>query len=349
MKSFPLSLSLFAFASLLTVSRSTACDICSLYTPSFELTPARHYTWHLSVQERFTHYGTVQDDGHEIGNPLDQHLDSSITQVVLGGWFLDDRLGIQLNAPFIYRSYARAGHFITEHGHESGLGDISLLASFVLFRTDDTPAVALGLAPSGKGAKAVLPDVGNSAIEPDFNGWLAIKGGVKAPTGDSDRIGEELTEHDHHGFAASAVHGHDLALGSGSWDGIVGAEAYFRHRSLFFTAEVQYFIRSEGDFDYEYANDLSWDFGPGVFFVRDEDRSLALQVLVSGEDKGEDTFQGEKEEGTAVTYWYVGPRLTASFGRWSAEAGVDLPVSLENSGVQAVPDYRIHAGLTFHF
>jgi hypothetical protein len=347
MKSFPLSLSLFAFASLLSVSHSTACDICSIYTPSLELTPAMRYTWFLGVQERFTHYGTVQEDGHEIGNPLDQHLDSSITQAVVGGWFLDDRLGLQLNAPYIYRSYARAGHFITEHGHESGFGDMSLLATYVLFRTEHTEPTAP--APLGKDAKSVLPEVASAEMEPDFSGWFAIKGGVKAPTGNSDRIGEELTEHDHHGFAASAVHGHDLALGSGSWDGIVGAEAYVRHRSLFFTAEVQYFIRSEGDFDYEYANDLSWDFGPGVFFLRDPDRSVALQVLVSGEDKGEDTFHGENEEGTAVTYWYVGPRLTASFGRWSAEAGVDLPVSLDNSGVQAVPDYRIHAGLTFHF
>jgi hypothetical protein len=262
----------------------------------------------------------------------------------VGGSLLDQRLGLQVNVPYIYREYARAGHFFTDRGDEQGFGDMSLLASYLLWRSDDglPEAVAPG---SGKGAKAVLP----VAVEPRFSGAFSIKAGVKFPTGNSDRIGEELTEHDHHGFAASAVHGHDLALGSGSWDGIVGAETFFRWDNLFFAANVQYLIRSEGDFDYRYANDLIWDFGPGVYFLRDGSRTVALQALVSGEDKGRDEFQGEEEEGTAVNFWFVGPRVTASWGAWSVRAGVDIPVSLDNDGVQAVPDYRVHASLTYRF
>jgi hypothetical protein len=342
MKSPSLFLSL-ALSSWLFASNINACDLCGIYTPSLDLSPTELYSWHASLAERFTHYGTIQVNGHEIGNPLDQHLDSSITQFVVGTSFLDDRLGLQVNVPYIYRSYARAGHFTTEHGDEEGLGDLSLLASFVLFRTNDVMEVPAG--PSAKGAKAVNPVV----TEPDFSGSFSLKAGLKFPTGDSGRIAEEFHEHEHDGFPASGIHGHDLALGSGSWDGVVGAEAYLRHKSLFFTADIQYAIRSTGDFDYRYANDLLWEFGPGVYFLRDQTSAIALQALVSGETKGLDSFQGEAAEDTGVTMWFVGPRLTASFGRWAAEAGLDLPVSLENTSLQSVPDYRIHASVTFRF
>lgn len=341
MKSSSLFLSL-ALSSWLFASNVSACDICGVYTPSLDLTPDQLYTWHVSVAERFTHYGTIQENGHEIGNPLDQHLDSSITQFVVGTSLLDDRLGVQVNVPYIYRSYARAGHHIIEHGDEEGIGDLTLLASFVLFRTDDTVEVGM---PSAKGAKNVAPVV----VDPDFSGSFSLKAGLKFPTGDSGRIQEEFHEHEHEGFPSSGVHGHDLALGSGSWDGVVGAEAYLRHKNLFFTADIQYAIRSTGDFDYRYANDLIWEFGPGVYFLRDHSRTLALQALVSGESKGLDTFQGESAEDTGVTFWFVGPRLTASLGRWSADAGIDLPISLENTSLQSVPDYRIHASVTFRF
>jgi hypothetical protein len=344
MKSPLLHRALVALFPIAFASNGAACDLHGIHTPALFLSPETDYTWHVSIAEQYTDYGTIQEDGREIGNPLGQHLDSSITQFVLGAFFFDQRLGVQLNAPWVYREYARAGHFFTDRGDEEGLGDMSLLASYVLWRTDD--AMPLPVPPgSGKGAKAVLP----AAPEPRFSGAVSLKAGVKFPTGESDRLGEELTAHDHHGFAASAVHGHDLALGSGSWDGIVGAEAFFRRDNLFFAANVQYLIRSEGDFDYRYANDLIWDFGPGVYFVRDGSTTVALQALVSGEDKGEDEFQGENEEGTAVTFWFVGPRITASRGAWAAEAGIDIPVSLDNSGVQAVPDYRIHASITYRF
>jgi hypothetical protein len=344
MKSSLLNRALVALAPLALASTGAACDLCGLYSNAIHVIPQDDYTWSLSIAEQFTHYGTIRVNGSEIGNPLDQHLDSSITQFVLGGSFLDQRLGLQVNVPYIYRSYARAGHFITEHGDEEGLGDLSLLASYVLFRTEDNDVTQPAPA-SGKGAKSVAPVV----TESRYSGALSIKAGLKFPTGDSGRIEEETHEHEHEGFASSAVHGHDLALGSGSWDGIVGAEAYFRRDNLFFAANIQYSIRGEGDFDYRYANDLVWDFGPGVYFVRDDRHTVALQALVAGEHKGLDEFRGESAEDTGITFWFVGPRLTMSSGHWAAEAGVDLPVSLENTSLQSVPDYRIHASISYRF
>ena len=39
----------------------------------------------------------------------------------------------------------------------------------------------------------------------------------------------------------------------------------------------------------------------------------------------------------------------AQLGRWSAEVDVDLPVSIENTALQIVPDYRLRGGVSFHF
>jgi len=59
-----------------------------------------------------------------------------------------------------------------------------------------------------------------------------VLGGVKFPTGDTDRIADEVNQtrifdsflppaaHDPLGHAISGVHQHDLSLGSGSFDGI---------------------------------------------------------------------------------------------------------------------------------
>ncbi len=83
-----------------------------------------------------------------------------------------------------------------------------------------------------------------------------------------------------------------MALGSGSYDGIVGTGVYGRWRKGFFTASLQYAIRSEGDFDHQYANDLTWFGGPGIYLVLTHKYTLALQAVVSGETKGKDTFGG---------------------------------------------------------
>src|SRR5439155_5755343 len=113
---------------------------------------------------------------------------------------------------------------------------------------------------------------------------------------------------------------------------------------------VQYAIRSEGDFDYQFANDLTWSGGPGYYLALNHDYTLSFQVVVSGEYKGKDTFQGKSAEDTGVTAVYLGPQINFTWrGSLSAYVGADLPVSIDNTSLQTVPDYRIRAGLTWHF
>ncbi len=250
---------------------AVACDLCSVYS-AMQARGEIDKGLSLGVAQQFTHFGTLQEEGHAIPNDLDQHLDSSISQL-FAGYNFTDRFGVQVNVPIIYRSFQRAdGAGGIERGTESGIGDVSLVANLLTYR------------------KATR----------NFTLAWTVHGGVKFPSGSSDRLKEEVDEltapPPPPGAAESGIHRHDLALGSGSVDGIAGTGLFLRRRRLFFTANAQYAIRTKGDFDYRYANDLTWWGGPGVFLALTESYTIALQLNVSGETKARDTFQGMKAE-----------------------------------------------------
>src|SRR5437763_12078516 len=170
-----------------------ACDLCAIYAA----TQARGEIgagFFTGVAEQFTHFGTVQVQGEEVPNPSGQYLDSSISQTFVGYNF-NDRFGIQFNLPVIYRSFKRPDEMGgIERGTESGIGDISLLGNFIAYQH--------------------LGD--NSTLN-----WNLL-GGIKFPTGSTDRIKEEFNEVEEPVGPVSGIHGHDLTLGTGSYDGIMG-------------------------------------------------------------------------------------------------------------------------------
>jgi hypothetical protein len=343
LSSLKIALALFSTALLFQTSAS-GCDLCGCYLPAHEAAGVHPVNLYGGVAEQFTHFGTLQFNDHEVDNPTGQHLDSSITQFVLGASFFDNRLALQVNIPFIYRSFKRPEGFETDRGTESGLGDVSLLSNYVLFRKDALfHETSGGLSKDGK--TTISPGRG----EPDLSMTLNLIAGVKFPTGDSSRIREEFSEVEVEGAPESGIHGHDLTLGTGGYDAIFGMQAYIRYKSVFFLAESQFTLRGDGLHQYHFANDWSWSGGPGFYFIRHERNSLGLQCVLSGESKDTDRFQGRVADDTGVTSLYIGPRIVAQLGKVSADVGVDLPVIMNTTKFQAVPDYRIRAGLTVHF
>ena len=302
------------------VPAAFGCDLCAIYNVAAAHGQANK-GFSLSVAEQFTHFATLQEKGAQVPDPTGQRLNSSITQVI-AGYNFNERFSVQLGLPIIHRSFRRPEGFAIDRGSESGLGDITLAGNFVAWRHEKM----------------------NSTFS-----W-SVLGGVKFPTGDSRRLAEELNEVEVPGAPESGVHGHDLALGSGSVDGIIGTGIFARSHRLFFSANVQYSIRTEGDYDYRFANDLMWAGGPGVFLALSESRTVALQCVVSGETKGKDTFQSAPAADTGITSVFVGPQINVTVGEnFSADVGVDLPVSIRNTALQIVPDFRVRAGLTWRF
>jgi hypothetical protein len=130
----------------------------------------------------------------------------------------------------------------------------------------------------------------------------------------------------------------------------VGTSVSGRWKRLFASASLQYAIRSEGDFQHQYANDLTWFGGPGVYLVLGHQYTVSLQAVVSGETKGKDTFSGVPDGDSAETLVYLGPQVNLTWGsRLAVVAGVDLPVSRDNSGLQVLPDYRVRGAVTLRF
>jgi hypothetical protein len=318
----------------LVISRLVACDLCGSAVPNHPWDPRAGVF--LGATEQFTRFGTIQIDGHEIGNPVAQFMNSSITQLYVGYNFLPS-FGLQVNVPLVYRSFRRTTESGIQNGKVSGLGDVSLLAHYVpLFRESE-----------------------------DFTVQARIRAGVKTPTGNTGRLGEEAEEghsheHEHeesdHGHGhenalpASAVHGHDLTLGSGSVDALVGGSFYVRYKRVFLAGDVQYAVRTDGAYDYRFANDFSFSTGPAVYVFDQPTHTLALHAIVSGETKGKDEFRGAAAEDTAATNIFLGPRIAVTWGdRFSGEVEFDVPVVRKNSALQIVPDYRVRAALSWAF
>lgn len=321
--------------SLLVVFPASACDLCSIYAAL----DAResHPGWYASLFEQYSDFSTLQEDGEEVDNEVDQSLESSITQVIVGYQF-GGRWGLQANLPLIDRSFRRPEGEVVERDSESGLGDATLVAHW-----------------------RVVEKLSDRRIT-----TVTLLAGIKAPTGSSDRIAEEVGEEhaeenaesslavlkheDHEHGPASGIHGHDLALGSGSVDGVVGASAFTSWSRWYVNAQVQYTLRTEGDFDYRFANEISWSVSPGYFVSFDHGRSFGVGVQVYGEKKGEDELQGQALDDTAIDALYGGPTVSFSQrGRWLAELAVDLPLSQDNSALQIVPDSRPRLGFTWRF
>ncbi len=313
--------SVMAICALLATgaTQSIACDLCAIYAASQARGEAGKGLFG-GLAEQWTHFGTLQQDGLEVPNPAGQRLDSSITQLLLGYNF-NEQIGLQLNAPFIYRDFRRTTTGGLEQGNLGGPGDMAVLATYRVYQYERK----------------------HSTFSAE------VFGGIKFPTGSTSRLAEELYEVPVAPFP-SGIHGHDLTLGSGSYDGLLGATLFGRLNRAFVSATVQYAIRSTGDYDYRFANDLVWYGGPGFYAILQDDLTLSVQALVSGESKGRDTFRGTFADDTGITSVYLGPQAMLTWkDKLSAQVAVDLPVSEQNTGLQIVPDYRVRAAVTWRF
>ncbi len=331
----------------MTGNASHACDLCGCYTPQVDampdLPPVTSTSWiaggYAAIAEQFTYFGTLQIDGREVANPTGQYENSSITQFV-GGYQINGRFELQLNLPLIAREFKRPEGFAIDRGTVSGVGDMSILLKTVAFKYSSPARRDFDV--GGKNPIAI-------EHEPDFTISAVLLTGLKFPTGDSSRLEEEFHEIQIPGAPESGIHGHDLTLGTGSFDGIFGEQNSLRYKSIFLETNVQFTLRGDGAHQYHFANDLTWSAGPGYYFARSHDLIIGLQFVISGEYKDVDRFRGKVAEDTGITSVFVGPRVVTSHGRWSAEVDVDLPVSIENTALQIVPDYRLRGGVSFHF
>lgn len=311
---FPFLVSCAVFLGL--TRTAAACDACALYLASGADRPG----FTLSAAHQFTRLGTLWSGDGKLGNPIDQYVDSHITQLSLG-YSRSGDWHAQFTLPYISRSYRRPDHTRIENGRERGLGDATLAARYRLWQT--------------------ITNRGDQ-----FE--LSLLGGVEFATGNSDRL--EPANHVHHHFVPSGVHEHDLALGSGSTDWLVGADAGWKNGRWSARLQVQHKLRRPGAYDYRFADETTWELAAGRTFILTHSHSLAMQALFSVDRKGLDSLAGTADDDTGANVRYLGARVTGTLARsFESDLSVELPVRIRTTGIMVVPDYRIRAAMTWRF
>ncbi|MBL7663061.1 hypothetical protein JNK13_09960 [bacterium] len=347
---------------LVFVHSAAACDLCAIYSSLESHKPAPQRL-QLTLAEQYTNFDEIRVEGKKIENEHDQYVRSSITQV-MGTYDFNERYGAKLILPYIDRQYKKFEDNTTEKGSESGIGDVILLASYFPYRyaekdTYFSAQLLFGLK---------LPTGDTALLKPEEHD----EHHEDMPAADETDHEDEV-EHDHHmmehqkiqtlhgdedhgdeGHAeeqmAHAVHGHDLSLGSGSVDVPLVLNLFYEVHRTFVRASINYSLRTEGDYDYRYADDLLWDFGPGHYFYMGEDQQIAARLNISGEHKGKDKRDGVVDPATSVDSIFWGPEIIlVSNSNLFANFEIDFPIDYDSSGTQIAPSYRVRGGLTYRF
>jgi hypothetical protein len=348
-----------AAALALGAPAARACDVCAVYTA----TQMREERTGLLVglAEQATRYSTLLPDPAGGTRDAGERLNSFITQILVGYDF-HPKFRVQVNVPIIARDYHRLRNRrvvddqirdgVMTKGNVSGFGDVALLGLFRPWSyVDEHRLVRFTLLgglkmPSGDPGKLVEEQKLRRATEATAAAAAARSASAGGRTGrvvSADHIPEG---------SPSGINGHDLALGSGSIDGIVGGIGFASWDRLFVTASVQHAIRMEGAYRYQYGDETQWFVGIGGYLLLDHARTLSLQVVTSGKYQGTDTLEGQSTApdggSTATTWVFVGPAMSFTWGTSGAfEIAGDLPVDTPDEGL--IPEYRVRGGISWRF
>lgn len=328
----------FAFA-LLLAAQVSACELCTIYNieNAYATRTDSSSGFLFALSEQYVNYDTLQFKGEPFPghSPFFQSafLHSSITHFV-PGYNFSSRLGVSLNIPYVYREFHRTevtpfGKRIDERGTISDPGDTALIGRWTAFQLH----------------------------EMDYAVNLNILLGVKFPTGETERLEDERRQEilyqsafgKKHAHAFGGIHQHDLSAGTGSFDGVFGATGNVRWKRLFFNGQVQYYYRSEA-LDYQMGDEVIVSGGPGVYVLLVDKATFSVQANAFYENQNSDRALDQVNVQTGFTSWYFGPQLAFTWGeRFSANAGVDIPLRIFNRGIQDVPSYRVHGGVSWKF
>jgi hypothetical protein len=311
-----------------------ACDLCAINNAA-STRPDGGRGFVLSLAQQFVPAGTVQLEGRQLpASVLDTvFLDSFQTHVV-PTYNVSDRLGFSLNLPYVHRTFNRLQLTPTgvssERGTEQGLGDVSAIVRFAPVQVQKMK----------------------------WSFGINTYAGAKLPTGDATRVREEAESTREldalygvgHQHAVSGVHLRDLALGTGSLDGVFGLAVNSRWSRWFLNSHAQYYLRTRGESGYRYGSQWMLSTGPGAYLITRESFTVSVQALVSYDEMAPDRAFSHDVSSTGMRAWYLGPDIRVTVGEHaSISAGVDLPISVDNRGLQNVPDFRFHGALSWRF
>jgi hypothetical protein len=304
-----------------------ACDPCALYNASL-LQGHEQGAFTFGLSEQYTSFdraATIQANDRRDG----EFVRGYSTTQLSGTYDFSPRFGVQITVPFIGRNVDTLRDYREYDTQDGGLGDVSIVGNYALIN---------------KRSK-------------DSQFLFSLTAGAKLATGDTGDLEpvvaeEEAADHiflRHHSIGASSG-GRALTEGTGSYDAIFGAGFLARKYRWLLLGHSQYTLRTEGDFDYEFADDFLWSIAPGRYLYLQDTFSVAAALAFSGEYKAEDELAGEEVTGSKISNLYLGPQLLMTLSqKTSMEFTWDFRTTGEDKDSTVVPDQRIRASLAYRF
>lgn len=307
-----------------------ACDPCSLYNAA-RLQGLVPGTFSMAVSNQYSTFDRPKGTQENSTRNGEFVREFSTTQVA-AAYDFNQEYGLQVTLPVITRIYDQVKDYRYDTKSESGIGDLLLTGRYSFLNIREADWSIIG----------------------------GVSAGLKLPTGDTGTLGEVKQEEEpaetqsanlrHHTAVASASGGRALTLGSGSIDYLMGANLFLRKGRMLLLTDLQYMIRTEGSFDYEFANDFIWSTGPGYYLYLDDHNFVATRFAVTGEFKGADKLDGNRVAGSSFSNYYMGPEVLFNIGsNISGQLGVDMRTTSEDAGASVVPEMRIRSALSYRF
>lgn len=306
--------------------RVSACSVCIGGGPQMpDIGPAHSHGERFSLGLRHDYFSgdTLYFHGDRAANTGGEYLRQNNTSINLGV-DIDESWSLFAGFRHSAKSYGREedGEFVRRT--ESGW-------------TDPVLGVAYNLRLIASESRALT---------------LSLFGGASLPMGSTDFTGEEVAEHLAGEEHESAVHDHDLAMGTGEFGGVFSATLDYVEGRFLARATGSYTYRPEGDHTYDFGDPIVWDVSAGAQVMRGGHDALGVAVLfgITGEHVGHDRIAGVVEEKTGLHTLYAGPRLRVDYdSSLQANFGLDMPFAVYAYSPSLVSSYRVRAGVTWRF
>lgn len=213
------------------------------------------------------------------------------------------KLQLSLQVPYHFNNREMSA----EKQEISGIGDVTLLALYSLYKTEKDSA--------------------------SFTHMLSVGAGFKAPLGkyDSNNNGSVNPS---------------FQLGTGSWDYVLVAEYVVRRKQLGLNVMSNYIIKTVNDKHYQFGNQLNYS-GTFFYAAEGEKFTWVPQAGLAGELYAVNKQYGQDVPDTEGDILFGKLGFEAGMGRFSAGVNAMLPISQNLTGGRVEANYRWAVNLNY--
>lgn len=282
---------------------------------------------HLGLQLQYDYRHTMLTGSADTPNAADEKVATTLVNLYYSQRLIEGTT-LDVYLPFESKAYTARPNYTYDSGRDSGLGDMSLVATQQLF---------------------------HGVAERRLVDWR-VRAGVILPTGDASQLDNypdglvKPGDSDGPVYPTSGIYPYDRALGSGSVDWVIGSSYVARYEDFFGVIDGQYIGRTTGENDFTRGNTVTLHVKPGYIFSYAQGNEFSVMLDAAYRYDAQSEYAGVTVDNSGQTEFLIGPQVMANFrGRISATVGVNLPIYQTTEGTQLASDYQILASVMTGF